>query len=234
MELQDFAPLRFYTRLVFSEPQSFVLDQRGKTAHEMSKHLKLAGVIIHPTAAEVKSEDGRDGFRIGVAQTYALLGNFDRIEEATEQAQEFFEMALDHLGHPKVSGLNIHTVEVAPTDSFELVRDRLTDGLLSGGSAALGTAVGAPLSDVGWSADFVEPNRKISIRLGPMQSDQLGELLQEQDPDSPPNMVYLDVDSDSQIGERSSKDAIESWTQAVATHQAMTARINDWLRKVLS
>jgi hypothetical protein len=233
VELQDFAPLRLYTRLLFSETQGAVLDKRGEIAQAMAEHLKLTGVGILPTAAEVQSDDGRDHYRIGVAQTYATIGSFDKIDEAIEEARGFFEMALARLGGPPIRALNVHTVEVAPADSFELVRDRLADRLLGDAAKRLGSAVGTPLSDMGWSAEFGDPNKKISMRLGPMQSDQLGELLEGQDPDSPPNMLFLDVDSDVQIGERSASDAIDSWSKAVGAHRAMVARIDHWLKEML-
>ncbi len=200
----------------------------------MVEHLKLAGVNIHPTAAEVRSEDGRDRYRIGVAQALAMLGNFDKVEDAIERARGFFEMALDRLGGPGVGRLNVHTVDVAPADSFELVRDRLAEILLGGHARTLGGAVGAPLSDMGWSAEFEDTNRKVTVRLGPMQSEQLDELLEEQDADAPPNMLFLDVDSELQITERGGRDAIDSWAKAVEMHRAMTTRMGDWLREVLN
>jgi hypothetical protein len=164
---------------------------------------------------------------------YAMVGNFDKIDEATERAQRFFEMALGHLGDPDVSALNVHTVGVAPADSFELVRDRVVDRFLGDAARGLRGAAGAPLSDVGWSAEFGDPNRKIAVRFGPMQGEQLEELLQEQDPDSPPNMLFLDVDSDVRIGERSAPDAIESWIRAVESHRTMTTRMGNWFREML-
>lgn len=233
MELQDFALLRLYTRLLFSDTQGIVLDKRGELAQVMTQHLELRGVSIHPTAAEVQSEDGRDRYRIGVAQTYAMIGNFDKADGAIESARGFFDFALDRLGGPRVRGLNVHTVGVAPADSFELVRDRLADRLLGDAAKSLSGAVNAPLADMGWSAEFGDPNKKITVRLGPMQSEQLGELLQEQDPDSPPNMLFLDIDSDLQIGDQSARDAVESWAKAVESHRAMTLRIGNWLKDVL-
>jgi hypothetical protein len=233
VELQDFALLRLYTRLLFSQNQGTVLDKRGETAQAMAEHLQIDGVSILPTAAEVESEDRRDRFRIGVAQTYAMIGNFDKIDEAVDRARRFFEMAFELLGSPGIRALNVHTVAVAPADSFELVRDRLADRLLGSAASELGSAVGSPLRDMGWSAEFEDLNRKITVRLGPMQNEQLGELLQEQDPDSPPNMLFLDVDSDVQLGERGTGHAIESWAKAVESHRDMTTRIGDWLKEML-
>jgi hypothetical protein len=233
MELQDFAPLRLASRLAFSETQGSVLDQRGGIAQAMAKHLGLADVSIHPTAAEVRSQDGRDRYRIGVAQTYVVLGSFDKIEEAIERARRFFEMALARLDDPGVDRLDVHTIDVAPADSFELARDRLGASLLGERAQTLGSAAGVPLSDMSWIAEFGDTSRKVTVQLGPMQSEQLSELLQEQDADFPPNMLFLDVDSDLQIGEHSARDAIESWAKAVETHRAMTTRMGDWLREVL-
>jgi hypothetical protein len=200
----------------------------------MTEHLQLSGVSIHPTAAEVQSDDGRDQYRIGVAQTYAMLGRFDKLDEATERARGFLKMALDHLDSPKVGSMNIQTIDVAPADSFELVRDRLVASLMGSDAEALGGTVGLPLSDMSWSAEFGDPNRKISVRLGPMQSEQLSELVQDQDADSPPNMLFLEVSSDLQVEEDNARNVLESWAKAVDTHRMTTTRIGDWLKEMLT
>jgi hypothetical protein len=233
VELQDFAPQHLYSQLVFAEPEASILDRRGATTKAMREHLKLSNYTLHPTAVEVASDDNRNQYRIGIAQVFASLMSFDDFAGASSQTRGFLEMALEHLQNPGVAELNVRTYDIAPTDSFEQLRDSLIAGLAPGAKGLIST-VGVPLTDAGWVFEFNDQNSAVSVQLGPMLGGQLEVMLRDQGSGSyPPNALFLSVDSKLRREDAKSPDAVDWWSRAVEGNRKRVARIGEWLREMM-
>ncbi len=198
----------------------------------MLDFLKLPSLSLHPTAVEVASEENREQYRIGLVQIYALLTGFDDFEEASGKVGEFLQMAVEHLDPPKVEAINVRTCDIAPVESFEDLRDRLNEALVSG-IGGVRNAIGVPLSDSAWVFEFEDANVSGRIQFGPMQSEQLEEVLQVKEGiEVPPNMLFLLVDSKFQGNEH--EDAVERWRRAVAKQRGMAERTGAWLTEMVA
>jgi hypothetical protein len=231
MELQDFALQHLYSQLGFAESQPAVVDTRGSTAKAMQKHLGLTNASLQPTAAEVSSDDGRDHYRIGIAQTYASLMNVDDLAQAKEQTDGFLKMAMEHLQKPAVAALNIRTFDIAPADSFEDLRDALRRGLTPAAPGLI-DAVGVPLSDLTWVFEFKDQDTAVSVQFGPMENEQLRAILQDPDgADYPDNALFLSVDTKLRHKDGNSQDPLEWWDRSVEAHRKKAGRIGEWLRE---
>jgi hypothetical protein len=232
VELQDFALQHLYSRLAFADTEGSVLDRRGATAKAMGDHLKLSNVVLQPTAAEIRSDDGRDQYRIGVAQIYASLHNFDDFDGARDRTRDFFEMATKYLENPSVNSVTVRSYDIAPVDSFEDLRDELTATLV-GDIQVLRDAVGVPLADAGWVFEFKDAHANVGVRFGPMESAQLQAMLEDEQGEGYPSYVLFlevlrDLSSDSP-----KTDPLDWWSRAVEANRGMTKRIGDWLRREL-
>jgi len=231
VELQDFAPQQFSSRFAFS-PAASIVDRRGETAEAMLEFLKLPGLSMHPTAVEVTSEDNREQYRIGLIQIYAVLAGFDDFEDVSGRVREFLQMAAKHLNPPDVESIDVRTCDIAPAESFEALRDRLNEALVSG-VGGIKSAIGTALSDSAWVFEFEDSSVSGRVQFGPMRSEQLEEVLQVKDSiEAPPNMLFLAVDAKFQGNEH--EDVIERWQGAVAKQRGIAERTGAWLREMVA
>lgn len=230
MEVQDFASRYLYSQLGFLESQAYIIDRRGATAKAMADHLGLGEVTLHPTAAEVASEDGRDEFRIGIAQTFARLFSFENLDDARETTSRFFEMSLDYLDRPAVRVGRIHSYDIAPASSFAELRDLLAERFASG-SGSLTEEIGMPLSDVGWVFEFDRPDIKAKIQFGAMETDQLRETLR--DPDGtgyPPSVLFFSLECAFPVEDQNGSDGLEWWSHCLDRNRKLAGRVSSWLK----
>jgi hypothetical protein len=228
VEVQDFALRYLHSQLAFAESQASIIDRRGATAKAMADHLSMGEVTLHPTAAEVASEDGRDQFRIGIAQTYAGLLNFEDLEDAREITANFFGMSLAYLDSPAIRRGRIRSYDIAPASSFEELRDCLAKQLAAGASGLAGT-IGMPLSDVGWVFEFEQPDASAKIQFGAMGNEQLRAILQ--DPDGvgyPPSVLFVALETAFMADDGS--DGLKWWSNCLDRNRKMAERIGKWLK----
>jgi hypothetical protein len=233
VEVQDFAPRYLYSQLAFAESQASVIDRRGATAKVMADHLNLGEVTIHPTAAEVASEDGRDQFRIGIAQTYAGLLNFEGLDDAREKTARFLEMSLGHLDNPAIRMGRVRSYDIAPASSFTELRDCLAKKLAPG-SSNLTEAIGMPLSDIGWVFEFEQPEVSAKVQFGAMESEQLRTTLQ--DPDGvgyPPSVLFVGLETVFKADDQNGSDGLKWWSHCLDRNRKMAERIGKWLKSTV-
>lgn len=230
MELQEFALVQLYARVGFAAPQPSILDNLGRTTEVMQEDLGLSDFTVHPTAVEVESSGGRDKFRIGIAQAFASLTTFDDPEDGEKQARKFLQMAMSHLGEPKVGEATVRLVEVAPTSSFDELRAAMINKIMVGGPA-LRSALGVGVSDVGWAFDLAEDRITGRVQFGPMKVTQLESVLGlESSSDLPPEHLFKLVELVfDRAGEDQSSD-VDWLAKQIDRARGTSARVGDWIR----
>lgn len=234
MEVQDFATRHIYSQLGLAETQASILDRRGATAKAMTDYLKLANVTLHRTAAEVKSDDERDRYRIGIMQTFAGMTDFGDFASAQEQMRGFFEMAIRHLDNPPVKAVNLRTYNAAPADSFEELRDQLAERLTAN-TGGLKDAVGIALSDLGFDFEFENEDQSARVQFGAMTGEELRETLDdESDTTYPPACLFLGLDSHTQSAQSDDSNPIDWWATSMDRHRVMSEHIGRWLKETLA
>src|SRR4051794_41061892 len=127
MEVQGFAPVHLVAQVTFARSQGAVVDNRGRLGSMLAEQFDLENVSVKTTAAQVEGADGRDQYRIGIAQLRASLRSFTEFDDASERVRKFFRIALDQLGNPVVISATAHTTDVAATDSLEDLRIALVE-----------------------------------------------------------------------------------------------------------
>jgi hypothetical protein len=203
-----------------------MVDRRGEAAGKMRELLDLPSMSLDPTAAELKSNDGREKFRIGFMQILAELSGFDQFDDATARSREFFEMALDFLG-PDPESINLRTADIAPAASFDELRDRLHETIVVD-AAGLQEAIGSQLSDTAWVFEFESGENSGRVQFGPMKIEQLDTLLGVTDSvGGPSEMLFLTTETKTRAS--SGKDMIENWEAALTSHRRVAERAGTWL-----
>lgn len=232
VELQDFAPVLLFSQLGYSEPAPLILDRKGAAMQAMISLLKLTEVTFHPTAIEVTSEETGEKYRIGIAQAYASLQDFNGLDEAVGRTRDFLELGLSEAEDPDVASSNVRLVQVAPAEDFEALREALTASLLAD-MPGLRDASGLPLADIGWSLDFADDKYSAKTAFGPMPARQLAEIMGKPDREDlyPPNLVYLSVDGTlaQEAGSDADLDSLELWTRCLDRTQGLADRLGKWI-----
>jgi hypothetical protein len=233
VEVQEFSVQHVYSQLAYRESQASIIDRRGATGAMMSKLLDLSEVTMHPTNAEVESLDGRASYRIGIAQTFVSLFDFADLEDARTRTASFFEAALDYLDGPSIASGQIRTIDIAPAESFDAVRESLMASL-AGGSGSLQEAVGIKLNDVGWVIEFEEPDVAAKLQFGPMKSDQLTEILKAPDDSSyPPALVFIGLETAFNAGDEGAESGLDWWSHCLDRNRKLSERISTWISEKL-
>jgi hypothetical protein len=227
VELQEFSPVQYFSHLGYDNaPEPLIVDKRGEAAQRMRDHLDLDTLNLHPTAAEMAAADGREKFRIGLFQTYAQISAFDDAEEAVERVRSYLSIATDFL-KPKVERITLRTFVVAPTSSFEDLRDVLNRRLLGGVDKAR-EALGADISDSSWVLESESQDTTRRLQFGPMRDSQLQGMLEMTERFGPPEMLFLLTESRSTLAIDDS-EILGAWAKLWDAHEKFTARTSDWL-----
>jgi hypothetical protein len=238
MEVQGFAPVHLVAQVSFARSQGAVVDNRGKLGSMMAEQFDLENVSVKTTAAQVEGGDGRDQYRIGIAQLRVSLRSFTEFDDALERVRRFFKLALDQLDNPVVIGATAHTTDVAATDSLEGLRNILAERVTPP-TGMLKEALGIPFADLGLSFRFEDPEKSSThIQFGPMDEAELAEFLQDPTPTGYPSTgLMLDVQTrhivvaDPGEGEA---DVIGFWEKALASNRRTTERTGSWLKEAIS
>lgn len=231
MELQEFAPVQLYSHLGFdSNPMPLIVDKRGEAAQRMREHLELNTLNLEPTAAELTSVSGNEKFRIGLLQIYGQISAFEDPDEAFQRILGFLEMAIAFLKPSRVEKLTFRTLSVAPTSSFDELRDVLNDRLLGGANGAR-KALGADISDSAWVLESESGEATQRLQFGAMKDAQLKGILDMTETVGPPEMLYVLTESRFPVSLASS-EILDRWTQAREEHGAFTTRTSAWLGSV--
>jgi hypothetical protein len=233
VELQDFAPQHLYSQMAYAETQGFVLDERGGIASEMTKRLGEMKIMLDATAAELRSEDERNQYRIGIAQIYASLMGFDDFDVARVEARDFLELAVNLTSAPALSSMNVRTYDIAPADSFDALRDRLANRLATGADGAA-TAAGMALSDIGWVYEFAGRGSKALVHFGAMTDEQLKGMLRDEDGDEyPTSVLFLDIDLRLEPDDADKRMALDWWAECVDENRRIALRMGEWLKEMI-
>jgi hypothetical protein len=231
VELQEFSPVQLYSHLGFdSSPMPLIVDKRGEAAQLMREHLELNTLNLEPTAAELTSVNGDEKFRIGLLQIYGQVSAFEDPDKAIQRIRSFLEMAIAFLNPSKVEKLTFRTLSVAPTNSFDELKDILNDRLL-GGAGGARIALGADISDSGWVLESESGDATQRLQFGAMRGDQLQGILEMTETFGPPEMLYVLTESRMTVSLASS-EILDEWTKAREEHSAFTTRTSSWLGSV--
>jgi hypothetical protein len=233
VELQDFALQHLYSQFAYARPEGGVIDKRGSIATAMGELLDLSEVRLDDTAAEVRSSDDRDQYRVGVAQTYASLMRFDDLDDASKLTTRFFETAMELTGTPALGSMNLRSYDIAPVDSFVALRDRLTNRLTALASG-LTEAAGMELKDLAWVFEMAGRGSKANIQFGPMESEQLAKMLRDEGGDYPPSVLFLSIDMNFKPGDADKREALTWWAEGVEENRRLAANIGRWLRETIA
>jgi hypothetical protein len=194
MEVQDFALHMLLARLVFKEATPSVVDQRGALIAALQEEFASMEFTVESAAVEVFGEHRSTQYRIGTAQAVASVENFDDLEDVRRDLNRFFLLALTRLEGPRVSQIEVRSYDMAPTDSFDALRDALAASLVAP-APRLAEVVGKPLSDAGWIMDFLGGDPAVRMRFGPLRIEQVKTLLRDElDDRYPEQCLFLDVD----------------------------------------
>lgn len=232
MEVQDFAPQHLVAQLALRRRNPAIIDRRGAIALAMSDHLGMGHTSLEPTAAEIKSEDGRDQFRIGFAQVLASILSFEDFDEAVRGASDFFGMALEVLDHPPVKRVVAHTSDIAAVDSFDALRDSLARAFIPR-LDGLNKAVGVDLTDAGWTFVHDDAESMIEVNVGPMEEKQLRDVLDDEISTYPPSLLFLDVKTMVRVKEGETS-ALDLWANAVERNRSIVERLSGWLKELIN
>ncbi len=238
MEVQGFAPVHLIAQVTFARSQGVVVDNRGRLGSMIAEQFDLENVSVRETAAQIEGADGRDQYRIGIAQLRASLRSFTEFDDALERVRRFFQVALDQLGNPVVINATAHTTDVAATNSLEGLRDALAEHVTPP-TGTLKEALGIPFTDLGLSFRFEDPDKSSTqIQFGPMDESTLAQFLQDPAPTGYPALgLMLDVHTRhivvAEPGDGEA-DVIGFWDKALASNRRSTERTGSWLKEVIS
>jgi hypothetical protein len=231
VELQDLAPQQVFSRLTYTKPATSIIDRQGETIQFLHDLLDLSNFTLPPTAVEVADEDERNKFRIGIKQTYAALTDIEDLDDAVEKTRKFFTSAIEHLQPPTIDGVQIVTWDIAPAESFEGLRDRLNEALMSDFSG-LSDAIGLAVIDAAWVQEFDEDGNSGRIQFGPMQSDELAQRMSVPPrSDDPPNMLGIMADVTFATGSVDSAEAVAMWESSLEKQRGMIDRVGRWIKE---
>lgn len=192
--------------------------------------LELSNFSINPTSIEVTGEGERNKYRIGISQIFANLTDFDDFEHATSQTGDYLKAAVDHLQPPAVDAISIVSLDVAATESFEVLRDRMNERLVSDSSGLFG-AVGYDIQDSAWTQEFAQGDTTGQIQFGPMRNEELPSRLQVPEIEgAPPNMLGVMTDFTVQTGGVDPTKALAKWNDVLGKQRDLVANVFGWLR----
>lgn len=234
MEVQDFAPHMLLARLVFRESSPVVIDQRGALIATLRNEFEATQFAVENAAVEAFGEHRSTQYRVGTAQVLASAENFDERQQVQADLERFFKLALTRVGGPRVAQIEVRTYDMAPTDSFEELRDALAGSLVAP-TQRLAEVVGRPLSDAGWVMEFLDGDPRITMRFGPMKSEQIKTLLRDQRDDRyPEQCLFVELDC-IQGGEDLDVDrALARLSECIESNRRLLRRVSDWLTEALS
>jgi len=234
MELQDFAPHLLLAQVVFKEPSPAVIDQRGAWITTLGEKFGATEFSAEAAAVEAFSEDKRKQYRVGTMQVVASVENFDEIERVGKELGEFVDVALTRVNRPRVAQVRVKTYDLAPTDSFDELRDALAASLLTP-TQKLAEIVGKPMSDVGWVMEFLGSNPNITVRFGPMKIDQIKTMLRdERDSQYPEQFLFLDLDYLQEGEDLDVDQAVARLAKGIESNRHVVRHVADWLRETLT
>ncbi len=200
--------------------------------------MEQAAPVIHQAEASgaIEAFGGHTSaqYRIGTAQALASVENFDELEEVQADLMRFFKLALARLGGPRVARVEVQTYDMAPTDSFEELRDTLARSLIAP-AQRLAEVVGKPPSDAGWVMEFLGGDPRITMRFGPMKAEQIKKLLRDQRDDSyPEQCLFLDLDYVHAGEDLDADQAPARLSACVESNRRLLRRAADWLTGALN
>jgi phosphoglycolate phosphatase-like HAD superfamily hydrolase len=172
-----------------------IIDNRGTLIQRMSAALDATEFAWRENGVDVFTTDEHNLFRIGGRDLVASCEHFSDLEAAAGKIRTFVETGLEFLDVEQVLFLGIRTHWVAATDSFDELRERLLDNF-AGGAAKLANLAGKQSTDVGWTFEFHGSDPRVTVRMGPMKSEQaMRQIFRVEDPALyPPEFLFLDVD----------------------------------------
>ncbi|HEY2714731.1 MAG TPA: hypothetical protein VGI73_00765 [Solirubrobacterales bacterium] len=230
MELQGLAPIQVFCRLVYGTAPT-ILDRKGDTMQVLHDSLGLENFTMGQTSVEVSGQDERNKFRIGINQIFANLTDFDDLEDARTQTREYFELALEHLQPDAIDRITVASFDIAPTESFEALRNRLNEALYSD-YAGIAQAIGYNISDSAWVHEFAQGDVSGRIQFGAMRSDELPMRLEVPEvQDAPPNMLGVLAEVNFAVGGLVRNKAVSRWEQALDKQRELVTHAGQWIRE---
>jgi len=231
VELQDQAPLSLFSRVAYNNAATAILDRKGEAMQILHDLVELENFTVHPTAVEVTGENERNKFRWGINQIFANLTEIDDLDDATNRTDAFFRKGLELLQPGSLDVVTITSLDVAAVESFEELRDRMHEVLVSDFSG-LSKAVGYDIGDTAWVLEFGQGDTTGRVQFGPMRSEELPARLKiPRFDDAPPNMLGVFVDLVFRPDEAGRSNVITSWRRALDKERVVVSNVMNWIRE---
>jgi hypothetical protein len=183
-----FANVRFRLSPLFA-------DSRGALIRRLSELLETNEYGWSDESIQVFTSDQRRQFRLSGHDLIGSWEHFEEFDAAAGKIRLFVEEALNALAVEQVAFLGVRSHWTAATDDFGGLRDALIDRF-GGGGSQLSEVAGTRATDVGWVFEFRDKDPQITVRMGPMRSEQaVAQIFRVKDPELyAPDFLFLDVD----------------------------------------
>lgn len=172
-----------------------MIDNRGELIQRLSKALGTDQFGYNDLGVHVFTTDEHDHFRLTGQDLQGSCEHPPDIDIAGARIARFVEEGISALEVEKILFLGVRSFWMAATDGFEALRDALL-ARFNMEPARLADIAGKRPSDAGWILEFHDGDPKLTVRVGPMTSEQaLRQVFRSQDAELlPPESLFLDVD----------------------------------------
>jgi hypothetical protein len=225
VEVQELACKALIANVRFRLSPLFA-DNRGALIQRLGELLGTNEFGWTETGVQVFTADKKDLFTVSGRDLVATCEHFEDQEEAARKIRVFVAAMLDALQVERYQFLGVRTHWIAPTDSFNELRDALIDKI-GGGRAVLNEVAGKPVTDVGWVFEFHGEDPRITVRVGPMKPEQAIAMQVFRVDDTslyPPEFLFLDIDRVLADTEQPADDALRKLDRALEHNVELAGR----------
>lgn len=194
MEVQELACKALIANVRFPlSPR--MIDNRGQLIERFAEVLGTEQFGYSDLGVDVYTTNEHDHFRLTGTSLTASCEHPESVEETGERIKRFVREGVDALGVQHVQFLGVRTFWVAPTSSFGELRDALMERF-STAPARLADLAGKRPTDIGWHFEFHGSDPKVTVRMGPMTSEQaMANIFRVGDASLyPPEFLFMDLD----------------------------------------
>jgi hypothetical protein len=201
-------------------------DNRGALIQRLGDLLDTNEFGWTESGVQVFTTDKKEFFSVSGRDVVASCEHFEDREETAAKIRAFVAAALDALAVEHYDFLGVRTFWIAPTDSFDGLRDALV-AKFAGGRAALNDLVGKAMTDVGWVFEFHDADPRVTVRLGPMKSAQaMAQAFRVDDAAVyPPEFLFLDVDRILSDAPQPASDALRKLDRGIEHNVELAGRL---------